>query len=83
MNFVYLTSMEKPPRISSGLQPASMYNMHSTWMAALAAANNVIQSMQAGMVQSADEMDSDASMWHVSNPLVFYLFIFLFFISFY
>ena len=31
--------------------------MHPTRMAALAAANNVIQSVQAGMVRSADEME--------------------------
>ncbi|KDR73452.1 hypothetical protein GALMADRAFT_227902 [Galerina marginata CBS 339.88] len=75
--------------ISSGPQPASMYNaqppvmlpplhyqgidsaqpfgyqpapgvapgMHPTRMAALAAANSVIQSVQAGMVRSADEME--------------------------
>ena len=76
--------------VSSGPQPASMYNtqspvmlpplhyqgmdaaqpfgyqpastgvaptMHPTRMAALAAANNVIQSVQAGMVRSADEME--------------------------
>ncbi|KIM48855.1 hypothetical protein M413DRAFT_15132 [Hebeloma cylindrosporum] len=75
--------------VSSGPQPASMYNaqppvmlpplhyqgmdavqpfgyqpapgaapgMHPTRMAALAAANSVIQSVQAGMVRSADEME--------------------------
>ncbi|KAF9562167.1 hypothetical protein CPC08DRAFT_688044 [Agrocybe pediades] len=79
--------------ISSGPQPASMYNaqppvmlpplhyqgmeapqtfgyqpappvapgMHPTRMAALAAANSVIQSAQAGMVRSADEMENGSS----------------------
>jgi len=44
-----------------GYQPASNGaappTMHPTRMAALAAANNVIQSVQAGMVRSADEME--------------------------
>jgi len=39
---------------SNGAAPATM---HPTRMAALAAANNVIQSVQAGMVRSADEME--------------------------
>ena len=44
-----------------GYQPASNGaappTMHPTRMAALAAANNVIQSVQAGMVRSAEEME--------------------------
>lgn len=40
-----------------GYQPPGASGMHPTRMAALAAANNVIQSVQAGMVRSADEMD--------------------------
>jgi splicing factor 3A subunit 1 len=44
-----------------GYQPASTGaappTMHPTRLAALAAANNVIQNVQAGMVRSADEME--------------------------
>jgi len=45
-----------------GYQPAptAAPGMHPTRMAALAAANSVIQSVQAGMVRSAEEMEGGA-----------------------
>ena len=40
-----------------GYQPPGAPGMHPSRMAALGAANNLIQSVQAGMVRSADQME--------------------------